>query len=466
MQRKNGQSPVKTLLIRGFDSSYFTHRQIFSMLVPLILDAFFVNIIELLATAMISSSSQESVSAVSLVSPIYMMSYAFFLAVASGGAVIVAQCLGSGDIAKMRRYGGQVIFAMFLLSLIGCGILVTFARPIVGALFGTADPGVADRAARYLFWVAISQVFLAVFHGPYAVFRGMGKTRLCLVLTMVINLIHLFASYVFINILRWDIFGTAMSLMTARIIGAAVSVALLFFSKQAPGITLRDIFHINFHEQKTVMRVSLPFAVEQLFINGGSLVNSMFIVRLGTESVAANAVAASSIAIFYCMGNAVSSLSITVVGQCVGAGDKKQAVRYGKSMTLLGEGAVIASLALFLPVLNFILRLYSAPETEFVLIRQIQLYAFIAMPFFWALASVLPNVLRAAGDLNFTSYSSLITLWTVRIGLAYLLAIPAGLGIHGVWICIVIEWALKAALYGWRFASGKWLSKSLLKENE
>ncbi|MBP1754765.1 MAG: multi antimicrobial extrusion protein MatE [Firmicutes bacterium] len=52
---------------KQLDSPLFTYRQIFSMLFPLILDQFFINTISLLTTAMISSSSQESVTAVSLV---------------------------------------------------------------------------------------------------------------------------------------------------------------------------------------------------------------------------------------------------------------------------------------------------------------------------------------------------------------------------------------------------------------
>ena len=40
----------------------------------------------------------------------------------------------------------------------------------------------------------------------------------------------------------------------------------------------------------------------------------MFIVKLGTKSVAANAVANSTVAVFYAMGLAVSNLAVPVVG--------------------------------------------------------------------------------------------------------------------------------------------------------
>ena len=70
------RTTADNFLKKSLSSNYFTYQQIFEMLVPLIMDQFFVSIIGLLTTAMISSSSQESVSAVSLVSPIYAMTYA------------------------------------------------------------------------------------------------------------------------------------------------------------------------------------------------------------------------------------------------------------------------------------------------------------------------------------------------------------------------------------------------------
>ena len=66
-------SKIDKFLEKQFGSTLFSYGEIFAMLLPLILDQFFINFINLLTTAMISSSSQESVSAVSLISPLYMM---------------------------------------------------------------------------------------------------------------------------------------------------------------------------------------------------------------------------------------------------------------------------------------------------------------------------------------------------------------------------------------------------------
>ena len=87
----------------------FSYQEIFAMLVPLIFDQFFISVIALLTTAMISSYSQESVSAVSLVSPLYMMIYAVYSAISSAGTVIIAQYKGHGDEEKMKKAAGQIV---------------------------------------------------------------------------------------------------------------------------------------------------------------------------------------------------------------------------------------------------------------------------------------------------------------------------------------------------------------------
>lgn len=181
-----------------------------------------------------------------------------------------------------------------------------------------------------------------------------------------------------------------------------------------------DQFFISVDREilKSVINTSLPFAMEQLCFNGGGIIVSMFIVKLGTESIEANAVSNSTLMVFYSMGLAVSNLSVTIVGQCIGAKDKKMARYYGKKMVWLGEVSILVSLA-----------------------------------------ALLPNVLRAAGDVNFTSYVSLITMWLIRVGCSYAVSMKLGFGIESVWICMGVEWLIRSVIFMVRFHSDRWLNQ-------
>lgn len=373
-------------------SKYFSYQEIFAMLVPLIFDQFFISVIALLTTAMISSSSQESVSAVSLVSPLYMMIYAVYSAISSAGTVIIAQYKGHGDEEKMKKAAGQIVMFTFVTAVVFSVLLILFAEPLIRTMFAGADELIIKKATDYLIGCAFSFIFLSVYMGGFAVFRGIGETQICLRLSMVIN-------------------------------------------------------------------TSLPFAMEQLCFNGGGIIVSMFIVKLGTESIAANAVSNSTLMVFYSMGLAVSNLSVTIVGQCIGAKDKKMARYYGKKMVWLGEVSILVSLAALLPFLRIILKLYQAPENTLGQIYMLLAIAFVPMALLWSTSNVLPNVLRAAGDVNFTSYVSLITMWLIRVGCSYAVSMKLGFGIEGVWICMGVEWLIRSVIFMVRFHSDRWLNQ-------
>lgn len=445
-------------LSKKFDSPLFNTKQIFSMLAPLIMDSFFVCAIGVLTTAMISSSSQESVSAVSLVSPLYLMVYAVYNAVSAGGTVVVAQFKGKGDDEGMKKAAGQLILVTPLSAIVACSLLVVFADPLVHMLFGGVDEAVLEKAEQYLIGIAISMVFLAVYMSGFAVFRGLGETKCCLHLTILINLLHFVASFVFINMMHLDILGSVLSLNLARLVGAAASMWMLLSPRSILRVKAQHIFQWDKIILKEIFRIGIPYGMEQIFMNGGSMLVQIYIAKLGTVSVAANAVTNSIFSLLYAAPAAVGTLAITVVGQCIGAGDRDLARRYGKSMLWLCTLLTVASLAVGLPLMPLILKMYQAPANTVSMIYSVLAIAAVCMPFFWPASNTLPAIMRSAGDASYSSYFSLVTMWVIRVGLGYLLAIPLKLGIQGVWLGMCIEWAVKTLAFTHRFRGEKWLS--------
>jgi Na+-driven multidrug efflux pump len=330
-------------------------------------------------------------------------------------------------------------------------------------MFGAADPIVINKARSYLIGVAISQIFLSVYMGAFAVFRGMGATKICLWLTIIINVIHLLASMLFLNVMHLDIFGTALSLNIARLIGSVVAVWILMGPKSILRIYPQNIFRIHKSILKSVFKLGIPFALEQVFFNGGSMIVQTYIVQLGTINIAANAIANSAFSILYSAGLGVGTLATTIVGQCIGAGDDELARHYGIKMVRLGTVFSFVSIIVLFPLMPFILDLYQAPEETLAIIYKLLLIAIIPMPFFWSYSYVMPCVLRSAGDAMFSSVVSLITMWIVRVGLGYVFTITLGFGVQGVWICMGFEWAVRTLIFYLRYQSGVWLSKNGIK---
>lgn len=449
-------------LSKRFSSAYFSYREIFAMLGPLILDQFFIYAIGVLTTAMISSSGQDSVTAVNMVSPVTMLVQSLFFAISSGGTVIVAQYKGKGDERMMRRSASQVILSTFLTAAFVAIILIVFAHPIVNFFFSEASEAIRFKAANYMRGFSFSLFFFSLYNGVFAVLRGMGDTKTCLQLTIVINVLHLLGSLLFINVMKLDIMGTALSFNVCRFFGGAMAVFIILNPRRNFSLTLRDLISWDNKIVASILKIGVPFATEQIFLNLGALVAQMYITTLSETSMAANAIALSASNLFYGTGFAVAHLAITVVGQCIGAGDTEQAKKYGKHMTTLGTAIMILSLVIIYPLMPLILKMYNPLPETLVLIKRLITMLLIPIPLFWAHSQVMPSVLRSAGDATYTSVVGMICMWAFRVGLGYLLAIVCKLDVYGVWIGLASEWAARAILFRIRFAGKKWYSKKIV----
>lgn len=445
-------------LDRWLGSSLFSYQKIFSMLLPLVLDGFFVFLISLLTNAMISSSGTDSFTAVNLVSPLYMMVYAVYNAISAGGTVVVARFKGQRQPDRVNDAAGQLLLATPLSAVVACIIMVIFSRDLLEFLFSGTSEAVLQKAEQYLIGIAISMIFLAVYLGAFSVFRGLGETRKCLILTILINTLHFCASFVFINILHLDIMGTVLSLNLARAVGALVAVIMLLHRTETLNVKWRNVFRFDKPILKETFRIGIPFGMEQLFMNAGTMLVQVFVARLGDNYVYINGTCNSLLSLLYAAPMAVGNLAVTVVGQCIGAAREDLAKRYGKNLVHLGTVLVVASLAVLLPLMPVILKLFSAPQELQGEIYKLIFLASAMLPLFWSASNNMPCVMRAAGDAAFPSWFSLATMWVIRVGLGYVCT--AVLGLTGLWLCMGLEWAVRSLVFWLRFRSGAWLRYS------
>lgn len=459
---KNSSLYKKTdsFLSSQFSSAMFSHREIFSMLSPLILDMFFINAINMLTTSMISSSSQESVAAVSMINPITTLVLCLLNAIAAGGTVVVAQYKGRGDSSKINEASGHTLLITIGLSFIICALLIIFASPVVRFLYGNAEALVVQKSISYLSGVSVSLIIYSIYSAIFAIFRGLGETKICLNLTIYINVSYFILSYIFINLLKLDILGTILALVLARTLGSAVSIYHLFMKKKRLiYLKIRDIFQFNAGIFHSMLKISIPFGSEQLFFYGGSILVQKYMVELGTASIAANAVGTALFSLSFAAPFAVGNLATTVIGQCVGADRRDLARWYGKKLIYLSTVLLLVSLVVFIPLMPWLLGFFHPDPDTVPLIMRLMWIGIIPMPFFWPMSNVMPYTLRSAGDAAYSSVVSLITMWLIRVGAGYVAAVPLGFGVEGVWVCMALEWVLRTFLFWFRFKGNTWLNK-------
>lgn len=452
----------KAFLDRQFTSPVFTSQQIYKMTLPFILDGLSIMFINMLITALISSSGEDSVAAVNLVGPIFNLVMCLLNGISAGGTVAVTQNYGSGDLESTKKAAGITLWLTFGAGTAVCSLLMLFAEPILTLLYREAEPAVMEKAVSYMVQGSFSLIIFSVYSGVFSILRGLGESKKCLYLSIIINVAYLLFSILFLNILQMDIQGSALAQTLARAVGAGCALAFLFLPREMPiHMTMRDVFSFRRSIFSAIMEVSIPFGLEQLFLYGGNIVITALMVPLGTAAVATNAIAASLFGVVSSSAMAAGSLGVTVVGRCIGAGEREHAYRYGYKVNILALFLLLAAGLLFYPFFPLLLEhMYHASAVTQAGVLELLYSILIPALLFWPVSNTMPSVLRAAHDTVFPSIVSLVSMWGVRIGVGYLLAFPLGLGLKGLWIGMWAEWAARTVVLTIRFLSKKWLTKA------
>ncbi|WP_438349280.1 MATE family efflux transporter [Paenibacillus sp. FA6] len=450
------------MLNKYFTGDAIDYKQIIAIVIPIFVDQAFIILMGLLNTAMISSSGVAAVSAVSMVDSLNIFLINVFVAVATGGTVIVAQYKGSGNQEMVSKAAAQAISAVTILSVLISVFVILFHTPTLNLLFGNAEEEVFRNAKIFLIGSCISYPFMAIFQAVSGVLRGVAETKACLGLSLIMNLTYLCLNIVLITVFDMGVMGLVISMILARVLGMVTSLIYLLKYNQTLRFKIRNALKLNFSILKKIMYIGIPFAAEQMFFNGGKLLTQTFIVQLGTLAMTVNAISGSISLLFQIGGNALSISVVTVVGQCIGRRNVQDARKFIKSFIGLSTVFFVIATLIILPLFPLIVKLFSPPEDIIPTIFALTLLISIAQPILWSFSFIMPSALRAAGDSKFTSISSLLSMWLFRVILGYILGVTLHFGIMGVWVAMVAEWGIRGLIFAWRFKGDKWYAHKLI----
>ena len=316
--------------------------------------------------------------------------------------------------------------------------------------------------------MAISFPFLALYNAGVAIFRTMGDTSTGMWLSFVANIINIIGNALFIFGFHMGAAGAALSTLIARAVCAIIIMVKVSNKKHT--VHIERLFHYRPHKGviSEILRIGVPHGVESSMFQVGKLATQVLISGMGTAGIAANHVANVFASYLYLPAAAVSNAIITVVGRCYGAGELGQARKYAALLMRWTYYCMWIVSAVLLLLSKPLIGIYDLSPDGARMAFDITLLHLIATSLIRPFAFQLPSVFKAAGDVKFTMIISTISMWTLRVGGSYLLApesftlfgrtFPAlGMGIMGVWVAMIADWALRTVFYGIRFFRGTWL---------
>lgn len=440
----------------------FSNGDLVKLIIPLIIEQTLAVTIGMADTIMVTSVGEAAVSGISIVDTINILFINIFAALATGGAIVVAQYLGREDRENSKTAAAQLLSSTTVISVIIMIICLLGQNFLLNLVYGNVDAAVMENARVYFFWSALSYPFLALYNGGAALFRVMGNSKVSMFCSLLMNIINIGGNAFLIFVMGWGVAGAAIASLVSRAVAALVVTALL--RKQTCPLRVDSIQELmpNTPMIKSIMRLGVPNGIENSMFQIGKILVQGVVASFGTVALAANAVANSISTFPNIAGSAVGLALITIVGQCCGAGRydeaKKYVIRLGVVTYLMMGTVNLLMLATVKPLVGIF---GLAPETTALTI-EILVWFFIANMTIWPLSFMLPNGLRAAGDAKYSMVVSTISMWTFRIGFSYILGIGLGLGVNGTWFAMYADWLCRAICFTLRFLGGKWQNKRVV----
>lgn len=434
----------------------FTNKGLAKLIFPLVMEQLLAVMVGMADSVMVASVGESAVSAVSLVDTVSILLINIFAALATGGAVVTGQYIGQKRKEKACKAGEQLLVLVTFISIIIMVIMYMGRGFILNVVFGKIEPDVAAYANTYMLIVFASIPFIALYNSGAALFRAMGNSKISMITSIIMNVINVVGNALCVFGLHMEVEGVAIPTLVSRGVSAVIIIALLRNENLTVHISRSFKFRLDKDMVRRILHIGIPNGVENSMFQLGKILLLSIVAGFGTASITANAVANSISSFEILPGAAIGLGLITVVSQCVGAGDYEQARYYTKKLLKYTYVALIFLNAAIILALPYILSIYHlSPETT-AMAKKVIIFHGVNACIAWPLSFTLPNTLRASNDVHFTMVVGVGSMWIFRLGFGILLAKYMNLGMFGVWVAMIFDWIIRSILFAIRYFGHKW----------
>lgn len=484
----------------------FTGKQLLWLILPIIIEQIFSSSLGFIDSIMVSNMPGDSTSASLAVTNIDYMNnliIQLFSAFATGGAIITSQFLGAKDTESARNSAKHMLIIVVIASLVIGGLSVALNWPLLRLLYNDISPSSQTFKFQsiYFYITAASFPFIGLFNACAALLRVQRKSMITMSSAAISCGLNAAMDALFLYVLKLGVLGAALATLVCRAIPAVYMLIILGNKKNTVTVRIFEKFRFNKQMIKKILRLAIPAGIESALFQLGKLMTSTFVnvnhyidpvlgedglplyvdgslKTINTEALG-NSIANHVNNYASMVGGGVGTACLTVVGQAVGTGDVDQCKHYMKKMFLLSYIANAICVAMFLGLSQYIVRIWNfkdATPEQLVEIRKIALeclYFCLSIQIVtYPLSFTTPAILKATSDVKYVMFSAVISMFIMRVGLAFLLTTDkiAGLpklGAFGYWIGMCSDWVLRSVLFLSRLLTGKWKKSSgLFKEPE
>lgn len=357
------------------------------------------------------TASTIAVAAVGANSFVISLVVNFFIGIALGANVVIANAIGREDEDAVHR----AVHTAVVISVLG-GVLVTlFGELAAGTVLRSLNvpEEVLPYALLYLRIYLLGVPVILLYNFEAAIFRSVGDTKVPLQTLAFSGVLNVLLNLFFVIVLHMTVNGVA----TATVISNAISSSLLFVrlrrSDKAIQLNWKEL-RIDRKSLQKILQIGFPAGIQSAVFSISNIVIQSAINSLGTVVMAASSAAFNIEVIAYDVLSSFSQACTTFVGQNYGA---RKLDRCRKTLVLcLVEDTVASGLAIMLVLCSgrFLLSLFNQ-DSEVISIGYTRLMVVFTAYFFSMLYEVMSGYLRGFGISLVPALLTMLGVCGVRI---------------------------------------------------
>lgn len=431
-----------------------------TLAIPILLEQILRSLMGTVNTFMLSRFSDEASAAVGVANQILNVVIIASTMLASGAAVVVNQNLGAGK----KREAAQITMNSVSVSAVIGFALSLFTVSLSGRLvrmMGLEENLIGD-AAVYLRIVGISCVIQFVSAMIATHFRCRGKAQVSMLVIAFNNAVNLLGSFLVIEG-KLPVTGVA-GIACVRLFSEAMGLLLIggLFARQEWDLRRGDLLHIKGEYLKQIVSLGFMSGMEGVSFTLAQLVTTRFITALPTAVLSAKVYTQTINNYTYMAGLSIGQAAQILAGHLIGAGKTEEVYRFIRKSWLYIFLCNLAFSGGFFLCSSRLVGLF----TDSAEIRDIARMLFFIDIFICAGRSLNHSFnygLRSAGYVFWPMVIANTSIWIVSVGMGYVLTVPLGFGIVGLWaaqsadewfrgLCAMMLWLKK-----------KWVASVIVK---
>jgi putative MATE family efflux protein len=431
---------------------------IFQFAAPMLLGNVFQQLFSVVDSIVVGKFvGKEALAAVGASFPVIFIMVSMIIGLVMGTTVVISQYFGAKDFAKVKR----AIDTMYIYSAIA-GIIATVVGLIISEpllrLLGLPED-IMPQAVQYLRIYLSGIIIFFGFNGTSAVLRGLGDSKTPLYFLIIATVANIILVLLFVGVFKWGVAGAAYATLIANGLAFGLAIYWLNRTHKLIRIAIKGL-HFDREIFRQSINIGLPTGIQQTLVAMGALALMGIVNKFGTNVIAGFSVASRLDSLAMIPAMSFSQALSTFVGQNIGA-NKPERIRAGLIATVKMSGIVTIVTTIFIVLGGHILMSLFTNDAE--VIRLGDQYLTIVSSFYimFTLMFIYNGVMRGAGDTLIPMFFSLLSLWIIRIPMAWFLS--GKIGPSGIWWAIPAGWAIGLTLSFFYYKSGRWKKKSVVK---